>query len=407
MGNCVICNRYEVKNNMPKLSIIIPVYNVENYISECIESLVNQTLQDIEIIAVDDGSSDASGRILDELQQLDKRIVVIHNEHNGVTSARNTGIKVAQGDYIAFVDGDDYVAENMYEELYDIAIRYDVEVVFSQMFFRVMDNDNVLQGGRLKEGLYCSEDRSIEVVWNNIWNYEEKNGLLPFMWCNLYCKDKLLSVQSKIPYDVRFSEDEMMIYSLVVTLNRMYVVNKPYYFYRMRSDSAVNSINENFLIDLNKRYLFIKEYYSNHYMSNQLLEQLKYKTVNDLFSLRFIKMGASNFHMFPYEKIPYNSRLVLYAAGDVGKSYYYQLKENNYCKLVLWTDARYRELCCEKYCIESPDKLLTTEYDYILIAILNETMAEKVAEDLINTYGVSKEKIIMHVPKSLLHFLDI
>ena len=113
---------------MAKVSVIVPVYNVEKYIHKCVDSVLNQTLQDLEIILVDDGTKDNSGIICDEYAQKDARVQVIHKVNGGLSDARNTGMKVATSDYILFVDSDDYIKEDMVERLYDLAVRYEVDM---------------------------------------------------------------------------------------------------------------------------------------------------------------------------------------------------------------------------------------------------------------------------------------
>ena len=115
---------------MPKISIIVPVYNVEQYINRCIDSLLGQTLKDIEIILVDDGSPDQCPQICDEYARKDSRIKVIHKKNNGLGYARNSGLELATGEYIAFVDSDDYVNINMYEKLYNETINNNFDIVY-------------------------------------------------------------------------------------------------------------------------------------------------------------------------------------------------------------------------------------------------------------------------------------
>ena len=103
---------------MPKISVIVPVYNVEKYLRKCIESILNQTFREFELILVDDGSTDSSGKICDEYALKDSRIKVIHKENGGASSARNAGLDVAKGEYIGFVDSDDWIEMDMYGELY-------------------------------------------------------------------------------------------------------------------------------------------------------------------------------------------------------------------------------------------------------------------------------------------------
>ena len=109
---------------MKKISIIVPVYQAEKYISKCIESIVNQTYKNLEIILVDDGSTDRSGEICDEYGKKDNRIVVVHNKNKGVSVARNCGLDIATGDYITFVDSDDYIDLQMYSEMMKVVEKY-------------------------------------------------------------------------------------------------------------------------------------------------------------------------------------------------------------------------------------------------------------------------------------------
>ena len=113
---------------MPKISIIVPVYNVEKYLRKCVDSILNQTFKDFELILVDDGSIDTSGKICDEYNLKDNRIKVIHKENGGLSSARNAGLDIAQGEYIGFVDSDDWIELDMYEELYKICKENDTDV---------------------------------------------------------------------------------------------------------------------------------------------------------------------------------------------------------------------------------------------------------------------------------------
>lgn len=125
---------------MPKVSVIVPVYNVKNYIRECVESIINQTLQDIEIICVDDGSTDGSGEIVDEYAAKDGRVKVIHKFNGGYGTAMNIGMNSARGDYIGIVDGDDCVLPEMYETLYIAAKKADLDFVKSDHFLMYEGN---------------------------------------------------------------------------------------------------------------------------------------------------------------------------------------------------------------------------------------------------------------------------
>lgn len=113
---------------MPKISVIVAVYNVAPYLKKCVDSIINQTFTDIEIILVDDGSTDESGTICDQYSQRDRRIKVIHKTNGGLSDARNAGLDICKGDFIGFVDGDDYIDDDMYEVLYNNALRYKADI---------------------------------------------------------------------------------------------------------------------------------------------------------------------------------------------------------------------------------------------------------------------------------------
>lgn len=114
--------------NFPKISIIIPVYNVEKYIKRCLESILAQTFKDYEVILVDDGSTDKSSEICNEYALKDSRIKVIHQKNSGASAARNAGLKIAGGEYIGFIDSDDYIAKDMYETLYKLITKYNTDI---------------------------------------------------------------------------------------------------------------------------------------------------------------------------------------------------------------------------------------------------------------------------------------
>ena len=125
---------------LPKVSIIVPIYKVEKYLNRCIDSILNQTYKNIEVILVDDGSPDRCGAICDNYSKIDKRIKVIHKKNEGLAEARNAGIKIATGEYISFVDSDDFINKNMYKVLYENAIKYDADISMCQFKYIYPDD---------------------------------------------------------------------------------------------------------------------------------------------------------------------------------------------------------------------------------------------------------------------------
>lgn len=161
-----------MKTENPLISIIIPVYNVEKYLDKCVESVVNQTYRNLEIILVDDGSPDNCPKMCDEWAANDSRIKVIHLENTGVANARNTALRMAAGDYVGFVDGDDYVEPDMYQQLVELAMKYNSDITFCS--YQINDEDRGEAG--------CSEIPKDEVM-KNVLMGEYEYGVL---WNKLY-----------------------------------------------------------------------------------------------------------------------------------------------------------------------------------------------------------------------------
>ena len=155
-----------LQKKSPAVSIIIPVYNVENYLAECVDSILGQTFQDIEILLVDDGSSDASGQMADDYAARDKRVKVIHKENGGQSSARNAGMQIARGKYLYFCDADDYISRDAIEILYQIATKNDLDMV-------LFNADSFLDPGSARDTLSIQKAASYNHYYDRKGIYEE------------------------------------------------------------------------------------------------------------------------------------------------------------------------------------------------------------------------------------------
>ena len=205
---------------MVKVSIIVPVYKVEQYIDNCIKSLLSQTLIEIEIILVDDGSPDNSGEICDAYQKIDNRIKVIHQENGGLSKARNSGLKIANGEYIVFVDSDDWIKNTMCEKLYnaaqednaEIAICKIINAINEQQYDQTNDtcNKEILTNVEAVNQLYDGTNHvEMVVAWNKIYKKE------------LF--DDIEFANGKI------HEDEFTTYKLLYKANKVVKINKYLY----------------------------------------------------------------------------------------------------------------------------------------------------------------------------------
>ena len=188
---------------MTKVSIIVPVYRVEKYINRCVESLINQTLSDIEIILVDDGSPDNCPAICDEWAKKDNRIKVVHKRNGGLSSARNAGLAVATGKYIGFVDSDDDVEMDMYEKMVSVAEREQVDFVMAD-YFRIFENgEKYLKTLDIETGRYDKEKIRNEIFPNLIMGECIDYGPLLSVCHCIYNADFLQ--KNNLKFDVRYS----------------------------------------------------------------------------------------------------------------------------------------------------------------------------------------------------------
>lgn len=251
-----------MNNENVKVSIIVPIYNVEKYLKKCIESIIRQTHSNLEIILVDDGSPDSSGEIADRYANKDKRIKVIHQKNSGVSAARNVGINAATGEYICFADGDDYLMDDYVEYLLDLVIKNKADISLTTKMF---SNYDLNQTKKEKVEIYTGEEATISILCYNI----------PI---GVYCK---MFKRSFIGDSIRFLEDifigEGFNFNTTAfqRANKVVVGNRKIYFYRKDNTNsattkfsiekwtnglmAIDTIKNNFIIkseNLNKAWEF-------------------------------------------------------------------------------------------------------------------------------------------------------
>lgn len=194
---------------MPAVSIIVPVYKVENYLERCVNSLISQTLSDIEIILVDDGSPDQCPALCDEWANRDQRIKVIHKQNGGLSSARNAGLHIATGKYIGFVDSDDDVAVDMYERMYEVADREQVDFVMCDYIRILEDGQKFLKTLDIEDGKYNKETIQKQIFPQLIMGENLEYGPLLSVCHCLYRRELLEKHELIFDEEVRWSEDNI------------------------------------------------------------------------------------------------------------------------------------------------------------------------------------------------------
>lgn len=223
---------------MDKVSIIIPVYNTEKYLEKCIKSVCNQTYQNLEIICVDDGSTDESGRILDRFAQVDKRIKVMHKANEGVSAARNDGLRIATGEWIGFVDSDDYIAEDMYEIMLKSNENHRADIISCGYYMDYVEYCVV--AANKKE--VPTEAVETKQFLRYIYERDCYKGVASYLWTRLisrellYCEDASLRHEFSKDFDV--SEDLVFLAEVMQESKYSLYVEKPMYHYLQRENSA-------------------------------------------------------------------------------------------------------------------------------------------------------------------------
>ena len=235
-----------MESNRPKISIIIPVYNVEEYLKRCVDSALQQTLQDLEIILVDDGSPDNSPEICDRYAAAEDRVKVIHKENGGLASARNAGLKIAQGDYIFFLDSDDWLESDGIETLYRTAEQYQVDFVRYRAIRTgwpgLPENAPCMVEPvrELKEGLYDRERIRAEVLPRLLSTPQLTMGAVVGAWGSLYDRDFLVRNDLFFSEEVKFSEDQIFSAKVVLAAEQFFFIDTAgvyHYFYNKKSIS--------------------------------------------------------------------------------------------------------------------------------------------------------------------------
>ena len=240
------------------ISIIVPVYNVEKYLKKCVDSIVNQTYKNLEIILVDDGATDNSGKICDELVELDNRIKVYHKKNGGLSDARNYGVERATGDYIGFVDSDDYIDAEMYEKLYEAIKKENVDVAECNLKIVYPEKKELFTDEKYYQ--ICNKQEYLE-------EYLKIEKIFGSACVRLTKAD----IAKKLKFPVgKLYEDTYYAYDLIGIVDKYVIMDNPYYNYLMRENSITNAkfnprifdlveIVEKFHTNVYKNYPSLKE----------------------------------------------------------------------------------------------------------------------------------------------------
>ncbi|WP_226620259.1 glycosyltransferase family 2 protein [Cytobacillus firmus] len=240
-----------------KVSVVVPVYKVEKYLHRCVDSVLNQTYTNLEIILVNDGSPDYCGEMIDSYAVKDSRIITVHKENGGLSDARNAGMEYVTGNYTMFVDSDDWLDVSMIEKLMNAITKYQADVVQSAFYYAYEDH-------LLYDNRYYSSNDSPVILNNKILMYElvKNEKVKNFAWGKLYKTELIKDLPFK--KGVLF-EDVFWAHKVMQRVETYVIVHQPHYYYLQRKDSIVASYtprNLDILEGLKERHKFLEQYYN-------------------------------------------------------------------------------------------------------------------------------------------------
>lgn len=260
-------------------SVIVPIYKVEKYLSQCIESILNQSYKDFELILVDDGSPDGCSSICDEYKTRDNRVKVVHKKNGGLVSARKAGLKIAQGEYICFVDGDDFVSHDMLETYGKEFCIHKVDVICTGYTSYYNENTvtEIYQPGSSK--IYGKSELQKEIYVKMLSKEPFYSFyIIPTVWSKCFKRSIAETVYESVPDDITLGEDVAVTYPILLEANSISILNYTGYMYRQNMNSMTHTYDKNLLKRIHNLIAYLKliEKKTGWESSNQINEYAVY-----------------------------------------------------------------------------------------------------------------------------------
>lgn len=385
------------------VSVIVPVYGIDRYIGLCVESLLRQTYENIEILLVDDGSPDRCPEICDLYASKDSRIRVIHKDNGGLVSARKAGLAQSCGDWVAYVDGDDWIEPEFLERLLSIARESGADMVCAG-FTRDLFQKSAAFFNAVPSGTYA--DGGLKTLWRSMLSQGEfyRPGIFTYVWNKLFRRNVVEEPQMNVDERISIGEDAAVTYPALLRCGKVAVMDSTAYHYRQREDSMLKSRSEvsEELRKLRYLYCYLSIWTENLPHNTETRYHVRKQVVDYMLSLCLIRLGAwsAGGERAFFGADCYGKRVVVYSAGTFGQQLTSRMRESGLCQVVGWIDDDYWEYrrCCLN--VDPVECVRDFEYDYLLIATTDSRIAARAVRRL-EKYGVSREKTRMiAVPES-------
>ena len=374
------------------VSIIIPIYGVELYLKQCIESVLKQTYSNLQIILVNDGSKDNCGEICNYYASIDSRIILINKENEGLVNARKSGLAVAEGDYVTFVDGDDWVGENFIYNLVQPAIKYNTDFIIAGYIREFYGKEDKIIP-KLPTGYYSKEDLVENILPNALYNgIFFQHGISTYVWNKLFKLTKLKHYLAIVDKNIVMGEDAALTYPYLFNCDNLYITDATDYLYRQRPNSIVKSV-PNLKFEYSQLSLLFKHLKTN--LSNILKVDIDKQLKLYFYAQMLIRSGGvinADLKTIPFSNIQTAKNVVIYSSGSFGQHLISSLQKLNYYNIISWLDEDHVESKIFGLEVNSIDHILEIHFDLVLIASIDEHYTLAAVNKLIEL-GVAKDKI--------------
>lgn len=393
------------KKDIIKVSIVVPIYRVEKYLSDCVESIINQTHKKLEVILVDDGSDDACPRMCDDYTARDSRIRVIHKPNGGLTSARKAGVCQATGDYILYVDGDDWIEPDYVAKMLEPLAIENVDVVGDiSIYMNYSDGRQMERATPMKTGIYKGEAIPAEVYPNYI--CEDRFYDTPLstnVYLYLFRRDFLQTLQPQVEDEISMGEDMALTFRSFLNAKSVAVIDYPGYHYRQQPNSMLHKRDSDHFKRINVLYENLKRAVRESEDSERV-EAMARKIPRGIFftlwacaPVRFAEL--SDACLFPFSQVGIGSKVFVYGMGVVGRGIMEAIVETGKFELAGCSDqgwsahAEGLTVAEDKICpVYAPEKIKECDFDYVVIGVSRYVFRQQITEKLLRL-GVPDEKI--------------
>lgn len=394
------------------LSVVVPVYNVAPYLDRSIQSILNQTYYNIEVILVNDGSTDCSGEICEKYARLDSRIKLIAQENQGAAGARLSGVRLASGQYITFVDPDDYIDFDFYEQL--MGCRNDFDVVISQ-WVRESDSGTRRCYDKFRLGAYETPE-DMAFLCRHLINVSLPGGavnlqpgIAAYLWNKLFKAGLVRQVMEETDVSFpNFNDDRPIIYGVLLRCRSALITEICGYHYWVRESSLAHAPKRDCgeIKSICQFYDLMASVFSEDPRSSDLMPQLQMKLAEGITrGIAHMEFPAEaqlqlKTPVFPFINLLEGKRIALYGAGSIGRSYRRQIQKWDVCQIVLWIDENWEEYARAGLEVESEENLSAANFDCIVIAVTDQVSADSIRQKLISE-GIEDRRILWRAPLEL------